>query len=46
MRLRALELLAQAMSNGKEKLIVVPTGTNGMPAFWAPFLNPATLPTN
>jgi regulator of protease activity HflC (stomatin/prohibitin superfamily) len=42
-RLRALELLAQAMSNGKDKLIVVPAGQNGMPAFFTPFLDPSKM---
>lgn len=43
-RLRSLELLAQTMSSGNEKLIVVPTGANGLPAFFAPFLNPFVPP--
>lgn len=43
-KLRALELLAAAMSNGKDKVLVLPAGTNGMPQFWAPFLNPASMP--
>ena len=44
-RLRSLELLAQTMSSGNEKLIVVPTGANGFPAFFAPFLGALANPS-
>lgn len=43
-RLRSLELLAQTMSSGNEKLLVLPSGAHGLPAFFAPFLNPFTSP--
>lgn len=39
-RLQAIEALAKAMSGDNTKVIVMPTGKNGMPSFFAPFLNP------
>lgn len=39
-RLRAIEALATAMSGPNTKVIVVPSGKNGLPGFFAPFLNP------
>ena len=41
-RLQALDALAKAMSGGNEKVLVMPTGKDGMPAFFAPFFNPYT----
>lgn len=43
-RLHALELLASAMAGGNQKILVVPAGANGMPAWFAPFLNPFVDP--
>lgn len=43
-RLQALDALARAMSGGNTKLIVVPAGANGLPAFFAPFLDPYGAP--
>lgn len=39
-RLQALDALAKAMSGANTKMIVVPVGPNGLPAFFQPFLNP------
>jgi regulator of protease activity HflC (stomatin/prohibitin superfamily) len=39
-RLQAVEALAKAMSGNNTKMIVVPVGANGLPSFFAPFLNP------
>jgi len=39
-RLKALETLAGALSQGNTKLIVTPTGKDGLPLFFSPFLNP------
>lgn len=45
-RLQALELLAKAMTGGNAKLVVMPVGANGMPSFFAPFLNPSLIGSN
>jgi len=37
-RLKAIETLAAALENSK--LTIVPVGANGLPSFFAPFLNP------
>lgn len=39
-RLQAIEALGAAMSGPNTKVIVLPTGKNGLPGFFAPFLNP------
>jgi regulator of protease activity HflC (stomatin/prohibitin superfamily) len=39
-RLQALEILAKALTAGNQRLVVMPIGKNGLPAFFAPFLNP------
>jgi regulator of protease activity HflC (stomatin/prohibitin superfamily) len=39
-RVQALDALARAMSGGGTKLMVFPFGKDGLPAFFAPFLNP------
>jgi regulator of protease activity HflC (stomatin/prohibitin superfamily) len=39
-RLQALEGLAKAVSGGNTKLMVLPVTASGMPALFAPFLNP------
>lgn len=39
-RLQAIQALATAMSGPNTKVIVMPTGKNGLPSFFAPFLNP------
>ena len=39
-RLQAIDSLAKAMSGQNTKLVIMPTGKNGLPAFFSPFLNP------
>jgi regulator of protease activity HflC (stomatin/prohibitin superfamily) len=39
-RLKGLEMLAKALSGPNEKIFVMPTGKDGLPQFFAPFLNP------
>ncbi len=40
-RLQAVHVLADALASAK--LVVVPVGQNGLPSFFAPFLNPSSL---
>lgn len=42
-RLEAVTALATALSSPNEKLFVLPSGMNGLPGFFAPFLSPSTL---
>src|SRR5262249_9527353 len=39
-RVQALEALSHAMSQGGEKVMVLPVGKDGLPGYFAPFLNP------
>jgi regulator of protease activity HflC (stomatin/prohibitin superfamily) len=39
-RLRALEAMASALSGDGTRLMVLPVGKDGMPSYFAPFLNP------
>lgn len=39
-RLQAIDALARAMSGPNTKVVVMPTGKNGLPSFFGPFLNP------
>jgi regulator of protease activity HflC (stomatin/prohibitin superfamily) len=39
-RLRALEAMGSALSGEGTKLMVLPVGKDGMPSYFAPFLNP------
>jgi regulator of protease activity HflC (stomatin/prohibitin superfamily) len=39
-RLQALESLAHAMSDGPNQVMVLPVGKDGLPGYFAPFLNP------
>src|SRR5262249_10584516 len=39
-RVQALEALAKALSGSNAKLVVLPVGKDGLPAFFSPFLNP------
>ena len=40
LRLQAIEAVSRAMSGSNTKVIVMPTGKDGLPSFFAPFLNP------
>jgi regulator of protease activity HflC (stomatin/prohibitin superfamily) len=39
-RIQALEALAKAMSDGPNQVMVLPVGKDGLPGYFAPFLNP------
>jgi regulator of protease activity HflC (stomatin/prohibitin superfamily) len=39
-RVQAIEALAKAMSGDQTRLLVMPTGKDGLPMFFNPFLNP------
>jgi regulator of protease activity HflC (stomatin/prohibitin superfamily) len=39
-RVQALEALAKALGRGKTKVMVLPVGKDGLPAYFQPFLNP------
>ena len=42
-RLQSVNALATALSGPNEKLFVLPSGMQGLPAFFAPFLDPTVL---
>lgn len=42
-RLQGIENLAKALSGSNEKLFVLPTGKDGLPGFFSPFLNPYAM---
>lgn len=39
-KLKSLEALAQTLSAGNTRVMVLPTGKDGLPAYFGPFLNP------
>ncbi len=39
-RVQALEALSRALGGGGQKVMVLPVGKDGLPAYFAPFLNP------
>jgi regulator of protease activity HflC (stomatin/prohibitin superfamily) len=39
-RVQALEALAHALGGEGQKVMVLPVGKDGLPAYFAPFLNP------
>jgi len=43
-KLQGLEALAKAMSGPNTKVMVVPVGKNGLPAYFTPFLEPYGVP--
>jgi regulator of protease activity HflC (stomatin/prohibitin superfamily) len=39
-KLKSIEALAQTLSAGNTRIMVLPTGKDGLPAYFGPFLNP------